>query len=174
MSTEESKKGEGNYPDCGLYKTTTPFPGHEEQIPAGRLVYFHNHSEQGDPILLLPSSNTHNVWTFHRHGTLTQDRRYISSLIPLLKEGFYRLKRHLHVGEKVLPEATLIQLGYNPKGEPILFIAKKVENSLVFPDKGVRFENEKIFDELESAGFSIYKPKDQTPAPTTKAKPTLH
>jgi hypothetical protein len=180
MSDKESKKEEGKYPDCGLYKTTTAFPGHEEQIPAGCLVSFHNHSEQGEPILLLPSKNTHNLWTFHGHGTLTQDQGYLSTLTPLLKEGFYQLKRHLHVGEKVLPEATLVQLGYNTKGEPILFVAKRVENTLMFPAKGVRFENEKIFVELDPVGFSIYHPDKKEPAQASeakakaKAKPTLH
>ena len=174
MSEKESKKEAGKYPDCGLYKTTAACPGHEEQIPAGRLIYFHNHSEQGDPIMLLPSSNKHNLWTFHSHGTLTQDQGYLSTLTPLLKEGFYQLKRHLHVGEKVLPEATLVQLGYNTKGEPILFIAKRVDNSLVFPDKGVRFENENIFAELEPAGFSVYQPNKKEPTQATKSKPTLH
>ena len=27
-------------PECGLYRTTRPLPGHEEKIKAGMLVYF--------------------------------------------------------------------------------------------------------------------------------------
>ena len=47
-------------PSCGLYRTTKPLSGHEEQVPAGLLVYFHNHSDSGLPQVLSPDHNVHN------------------------------------------------------------------------------------------------------------------
>jgi hypothetical protein len=32
-------------PECGLYRTTKPLPDNEAAVPAGQLVYFHNHSD---------------------------------------------------------------------------------------------------------------------------------
>ena len=55
-------------PDCGLYRTTKPLAGHEEQFPAGLLVYFHNHSDSGLPQVLAPDHNVHNRWHFHGPG----------------------------------------------------------------------------------------------------------
>jgi len=51
-------------PDCGLYRTVAPIAG----IPAGRLVYFHNHGEPG-PGFYFPESWTHNRAKFSASGT---------------------------------------------------------------------------------------------------------
>ncbi len=39
-------------PDCGLYRTTRPLPGHEDSIPAGILVNFHNAKKYRTGILV--------------------------------------------------------------------------------------------------------------------------
>ena len=44
-------------PNCGLYKTTKPLPEHEAEVAAGALVYFHNHSDSGLPVVIVPEHN---------------------------------------------------------------------------------------------------------------------
>ena len=160
---------------CGVYKTTVALRGKEEQVPAGRLVYFHNHSEQGPPIVLLPASNTHNKWTFHTRGYLVEDEKFLASLQHLPREGFYVLKATLSVGSGgFLPEKSLVQLGYNAKAEPILFPGKRIDNSIVFPTKGAGFKSHDIFKELEEASFLIQSDKPPESKPNPTPKPTLH
>ena len=40
-------------PPCGLYRTTKPLPDHEKDVPADVLVYFHNHSDSGLPVVVV-------------------------------------------------------------------------------------------------------------------------
>ena len=125
---------------CGLYRTTAALPGHEEAVPPGRLVYFHNHSERGPPIVLLPASNTHNKWTFHPRGHLAQDAAYLASLDSLKPEGLYRLREHFHPdASRVVAKGALAQLGYNRRADPILFFPQVVsgENAIMFPSSGM-------------------------------------
>jgi len=68
-------------PPCGLYKTTEPLPNKEEWVREDLLVYFHNHSQQGPPLLLLPASNAHNRWSFHEKGYLVRDPSFVSTLV---------------------------------------------------------------------------------------------
>ena len=145
-------------PKCGLYRTGLALAGQEEQVGAGRLVYFHNHSEQGPPLVLLPRANTNNKWDFGSRGVLVNDSEFIEQLVPLMAEGYYTLSEHLHVSkEEVLPTKTLVQLGYNPKGEPIVFVGRFEHNSIHFPEKGFRF-GDRVFDHLEPAGFRSPRP----------------
>ena len=41
-------------PACGLYRTTKPLPDHEDEIGENTLVYFHNHSDSGLPVVVAP------------------------------------------------------------------------------------------------------------------------
>lgn len=148
-------------------------PGHEEQVPADALVYFHNHSDQGEPLLLLPASNRHNVWTFHDRGYLVRDAQWMAELESLRAEGLYRLGEHLHAGETNLPAKTLVQLGYNRHGDPIVFAARRVDNTIVFPERGLRFQNRQILQTLLPADFVVVTPA-KTPAPPTSDPKVLH
>ena len=149
---------ETSLPPCGIYRTGAALNGKEEQVPAGRLVMFHNHSEQGPPLVLLPQSNTANKWTFHTHGFLVEDDEFVERMIPLMPEGYYILKEHIHVTEQeIIPDRTLVQLGYNGKGEGILFPGRFEGNNIAFPEKGYGFKNDSIFDNLEQAGFRVPK-----------------
>lgn len=164
-------------PPCGLYRTTVAMPGKEEQVPAGRLVYFHNHSEQGPPIVLMPSKNTNNKWTFHTRGYLVESPAFVDTLAPLPREGFYVLRANLSVGEGFLTERSLVQLGYNPKGEPILFLGERKENNISFPKRGAGFKSDSIFKELDPVNFIIRgeKPKEaEEKGSGTSTPPTLH
>jgi len=144
-------------PPCGLYRTGAALPGHEEKLAAGALIYFHNHSEQGKPLVLAPASNTHNKWTFQERGWLCDDPGFLRSLIPLKAEGFYIVSgRHLHISrEEILPEKTLVQLGYNRRGDTILFAGRFEGNSIAFPETGYRFEAVEVQQNLEPANFRV-------------------
>jgi hypothetical protein len=154
-------------PDCGLYRTGVSLPGHEEEVPGGILIYFHNHSEQGPPLVLTPHDNTHNRWSFHERGWLVEDPGFISALIPLKGEGYYTVSgHHLHVSkEEIIPERTLVQLGYNRRGDTLLFVAEFKDNAIEFPSQGYRFESTEVQGNLASAVFSV---------PETEEERTLH
>ena len=162
-------------PPCGIYRTTIALPGREEDVPAGRLVYFHNHSEQGPPIVLLPRSNTWNRWTFNERGLLVEGEAaalFIATLTSLPEEGLYIVQRPIGSGESVLRPRTLVQVGYNPSGHVILFSAEPRDNGLSFPERGKRFEGLKVFDSLARASFDAPNGRQDTvehPDP-----PTIH
>ncbi len=65
----------------------------------------------------------------------------MATLEPLLREGLYRFREHFHPDDKrVVAANTLVQLGYNRAGEPIVFFpeSRDEDNALVFPTRGMR------------------------------------
>lgn len=150
-------------PNCGIFRTSEALPGNEFNVPAGRLVFFHNHSEKGLPIVLLPQSNAENKWTFQDKGFLIKEPSFTSTLRPLLAEGIYILRSEFKDGDRVFPARSLVQLGYNQAAEPILFRGRWEKNSILFPDKGVKAKNDSIFRELDPAGFVVAR---VTPQPS--------
>ena len=74
------------FPPCGLYKTTEPVG----EVPANRLVYFHNHGNPG-PGIYLPHAWKGNRARFHEHGTPLPSPELGRALKPLAAEGFYRV-----------------------------------------------------------------------------------
>ena len=142
-------------PPCGVYKTTAPLSGKEEWVRENLLVYFHNHSQQGPPLLLLPAANTGNRWSFHDKGYLIRDSDYVDSLVELLEEGLYVLTEPIYLSrDEFIPEETLVQLGYNRSADPILFLAKFVDNQVVFPTSGLKCTME-IFEMLKPVNFRL-------------------
>jgi hypothetical protein len=135
-------------PDCGLYRTTKPLPDHEGEVPAGTLVYFHNHSDSGLPVVIAPEHNVHNRWHFHGSGIPFRGLSWADTLTRLPSEGFYVLKRALSFEGGEWPKATLVQLGFTRTGDPILFIAQVraqlQENDLYFSDRGVGVTAEQL------------------------------
>lgn len=110
-------------PACGLCRTVFPLPGNDA-VPAGTLVYFHNHSDgdEGPPVVQLPEKAEHNRWTFQTEKHAAEDLRWCASLVPLPKEGFYQLTAPLWIGNgQKLPSGLLVQLGYTRKGQPAAF-----------------------------------------------------
>jgi hypothetical protein len=135
-------------PDCGLYRTTKALPEHEAAIPAGQLVYFHNHSDSGLPVVIAPEHNVHNRWHFHGSGTPFRGLSWADSLVKLPSEGFYMLRKPLTFEGGEWPKAALVQLGYTRAAEPILFIAQAraslQENDLWFSDRGVSIQRDQL------------------------------
>lgn len=135
-------------PDCGLYRTTKPLPGHEEQVPAGILVYFHNHSDSGLPVVLTPDHNVLNRWHFHGPPIEFRGLQWASTLQKMPEEGFFTLKKDLSFDGGSWPRNALVQLGYTRAGEPILFMARVrarlEENDLWFSDKGLKITRDQL------------------------------
>ncbi len=128
-------------PNCGLYKTTKALPEHESEVPAGVLVYFHNHSDSGLPVVITPDHNIMNRWHFHGSGIPFRGLSWADSLTRMPSEGFYMLRKDLTFDGGSWPKGTLVQLGYTKNADPILFIAQArasmQENDLFFSDRGV-------------------------------------
>jgi hypothetical protein len=144
---------------CGLYRTGIALPGFEERVPAGSLVQFHNHSDQGVAMVLTPHDNTANRWNFHERGWAADNQEFLESLVALKPEGLYVTSSHLHITrEEILPERTLVQLGYNRRADSILFPGRFQDNAIVFPDQGYAFPSPDIQKALEPAGFRVPMP----------------
>lgn len=135
-------------PPCGLYRTTKPLPEHEAEVPAGILIYFHNHSDSGLPVAVAPEHNIMNRWHFHGAGIPFRGLTWADSLVKLPAEGFYSLRKEIEFEGGSWPKNTLVQLGYTKSGDPILFIAQIrgaiEENDLFFGDRGVGLARERL------------------------------
>lgn len=148
-------------PPCGLYKTTEPLPGKEQWVRENLLVYFHNHSQQGPPLILLPASNASNRWNFHEKGYLIREPSFVSTLTPLKEEGLYVLREPIYLSrDEFIPERTLVQLGYTRAADPILFLAKFTDDAINFPSSGLKCTTE-IFGMLEDVNFATPEREDR-------------
>lgn len=142
-----------NLPPCGIYKTLSSLAGKEEWVRENLLVFFHNHSQQGPPLLLLPSANEANRWVFHEKGYLVRDDDFPNQLLPLRPEGYYVLSEAIFISsDEMIPEETLVQLGYNRAAEPILFLGEFAPDGINFPASGLKCTLE-IFDLLRPVTF---------------------
>jgi hypothetical protein len=138
--------------ECGLYRATKALPGNEDKVPAGTLVYFHNHSANNGPLpsVIPPDHNIHNRWHFHAEGSIENIRSpsWVESLEKMPDQTFYTLRRELPFDGGSWPKGAIVQLGYNRTAEPILFIARVrttlAENDLFFSDKGVGIKREQL------------------------------
>jgi len=153
---------------CGLYRTTRPLPD-DPRVGEAMLVSFHDHSEQGVPVVLLPAFNVFNRWQWEVEAVVADDEAWIASMRRLPAEGFYALRAPLTLrGEKsapggVWPAGTLVQLGYDRAGGAIVFIAQQRhalgENDLWFAEKGEPLRDAQL-DMLEP--LSVYEEPDPT------------
>ena len=76
-------------PACGMYRTTKALPEHESVIGAGVLVYFHNHSDSGLPVVTAPDHNIMNRWHFHGAGIPFRGLSWADTLIKLPPERLF-------------------------------------------------------------------------------------
>jgi hypothetical protein len=132
-------KGAKDIP-CGIYRTTRRIG---DSVPAGVLVYYHNHGDPG-PGVYLPQEWKNNVAIFEENGTTIPDDRYARSLEPLPAEGYYRVAEAFYCCEmkcQYFEEDLLVQLGYDGEAQPILFIPELVEGALALPEEGTVVED---------------------------------
>lgn len=127
----------GAFPPCGLYRTLAPIG----PIAEGRLVYFHDHGDPG-PGIYAPESWSHNRANFSKRGT-TIGEEEAAQLQPLLEEGLYRVDQAFTCCEKdcrTFPADTLVQLGYDGRATPILFLPRWSPDGLILPETGQRVD----------------------------------
>lgn len=129
-------------PPCGLYVTTADVGA----VPAGRLVYFHNHGDPG-PGLYLPSGWKANRAHWRTQGVPLPEPASVRLLEPLPREGFYRVTEAFHCCAKRCrrfePEA-LVQLGYDARAQAILFLPELVDGMLAIPERGSRIDRDRL------------------------------
>ncbi len=151
-----------NLPPCGLYRTRREVAG----VPAGRLVYFHNHGDPG-PGIYLPAAWKANRAQWHGHGHTLASPEDAAALEPLAVEGFYRVVDAFHCCEKkcrLFEAGTLVQLGYNGAADPLLFVPELVDTGLSIPERGTRVDREAIA-KLELLKVARPQPNEGGPAP---------
>lgn len=123
-------------PPCGLYRTTQPVAG----IPAGRLVYFHDHGDPGAG-LYLPSGWSGNRASWQQRGHTLPDEAAARHLAPLPPEGFYVVETAFTCCAQrcvEYPRHQLVQLGYDAAATPLLFIPELGPGGLGLPERGNR------------------------------------
>jgi hypothetical protein len=129
-------------PPCGIYRTTQKL----ENIPANKLVYFHNHGEPSAGVYL-PAKWTQNRASFDSRGTPIPGTWWAATLDPLAYEGFYRVREPFFCCEKKCVEFQtdqLVQLGYNGDAEPILFVPELRADAFSIPERGMMIDRSRI------------------------------
>lgn len=129
-------------PPCGLYRTRRPVAG----VPAGQLVSFHNHGDPG-PGVYLPSGWHQNRARFHANGATLTSPEEADGLEPLPAEGFYRVEAPFHCCDqkcRLYEPGTMVQLGYNGQGQPILFIPEWRPEGFHLPERGTALAPDRL------------------------------
>jgi hypothetical protein len=129
-------------PPCGLYRTVGPIGS----IPAGRLVYFHNHGDPG-PGLYLPSGWKQNRMQTQARGSLLPSPDDVRYLEPLPPEGFYRVTEAFPCCAKrcrTFEPEDLVQLGYDGSGQALLFVPELVDGMLAIPERGSAIDHDQF------------------------------
>jgi hypothetical protein len=112
------------------------------------LVYFHNHSDSGLPVVIAPDHNVMNQWHFHGSGHPFRGLSWADSLVKVPEQGYYTLRKQLDFDGGSWPKGALVQLGYTKNGEAILFIAQvrasREQNDLWFSERGVPLSRERL------------------------------
>jgi hypothetical protein len=113
------------------------------EVPAGRLVYFHNHGNPG-PGVYFPERWSHNRAHWSPTGTTVPDGFDPRALQALPAEGFYRAAKAFHCCSKqcVLFEPdTFLQLGYNGSGKPLVFVPELANGMITVPERGTPIDD---------------------------------
>jgi hypothetical protein len=129
-------------PRCGLYRTTLPL----EHVPAGRLVFFHNHGNPG-PGIYLPSAWRLNRAQWHEQGHTIPSPEWAASLAALPVEGLYRVRDAFTCCERrcrTYEPDFLVQLGYNAEAEPLLFLPEWTDSGLAIPELGAPIDADRL------------------------------
>lgn len=129
-------------PACGLYVTRVPVGA----VPAGRLVYFHNHGNPG-PGVYLPTRWVGNEARFEQPGSLLGEVDAIAALEPLPPEGLYRVVRAFDCCAnhcRTFETDALVQLGYDGSGEAILFDPVHAPGQVTIPERGSRVDRDRL------------------------------
>lgn len=134
-------------PDPGLYRTTQPMPGHEDEFPADVLVYVGQSQNGGGKFVVRPSENRRNRWFWREPTTALRSPTWAKTLKQLPSEGFYTLPEAIEFeGGGRWVKNAIVELGYNEKGQGIVFVAEwrddGTENALYFSDRGMLIKDD--------------------------------
>jgi hypothetical protein len=154
-----------NLPPCGIYRTTAPI----DDVPAGRLVYFHNHGNPG-PGIYLPERWKQNRAQFSDRGfTLPAPYERSAALLESLpQEGFYRVTKQFYCCEKrcrSFEADELVQLGYTGNAEPIVFSPEFNATGFTLPETG------SLVTTKELSNLSPLKVAERADSTNTREKP---
>jgi hypothetical protein len=117
-------------------------PDHESEFPADVLVYVGEKPNGGGHFVVRPGQNRNNRWYWGDPTTTLRSPTWARTLAKLPAEGFYTLPETLEMdgGARWL-ENAVVQLGYNGKGQGIIFVAERHEstedNVLQFNTRGM-------------------------------------
>jgi hypothetical protein len=140
-----------HHPPCGLYRTTRAL----DALPAGRLVYFHNHGDPGAGVYL-PQSWSSNRARWQEKGFTVPGPEWSQTLQPLAPEGLYRVTERFYCCEKrcrAFEQGQLVQLGYNGDADALLFVPEWAAGGLGFPERGNKIEQD-VTKKLEPLGVA--------------------
>lgn len=121
-------------PPCGLYRTLVQIG----DVPAGRLVYLHDHGNPGPGIYLPERWNTNRA-VFQPRGMTLPPEFDAKQVQALPREGFYRVTKAFHCCAKKCVEFdkdVLVQLGYNGAGRALVFVPELGEGALKIGERG--------------------------------------
>ncbi len=130
-------------PACGVYRTTSALG---DDVPAGRLVFFHNHGDPG-PGVYLPSGWTANRAVWDEQGHTIPSARWAKTLAPLPAEGFYRVREPFTCCAdncRTYEADLLVQLGYDADANALLFVPEWTTAGLALPETGIRIDAERL------------------------------
>ncbi len=130
-------------PPCGVYRTTLAI---DDEVEAGRLVFFHNHGDPG-PGVYLPIDWTANRAQWDEHGHTIPSATWAGTLVPLPAEGLYRVREPFTCCAdacRTYEEDLLVQLGYNAEAEPLLFVPEWTATGLAIPEMGLRIDDDRL------------------------------
>ena len=147
-------------PECGLYVTRAPVAG----VPAGRLVYFHNHGDPG-PGVYLPSRWSGNRALFENPGFTIAGPQDAAHLDALPMQGFFRVHKAFHCCDKQcqrFEEELLVQLGYDASGNALVFVPEIQEGHLGVPDRGTKVDRATLTNLVRLKVPSGRAPVDRT------------
>ena len=134
-----------NLPEPGLYRTSKPYPGREEEIPADCLVYVGQNPNTGVTFVVRPGANRRNRWFWGEPTIPLRSTVWAETLFSLPAQGFYILPQTIETGEGRWLKGAIVQLGYNREGQGIIFVAEDREgeerNVLTFSDRGIMVDD---------------------------------
>ena len=140
-------------------------PDHEKDFPAGVLVFIGDRPNNGGRFVVKPGQNRNNRWYWGEPTTPLTDPLWERTLKRLPAEGFYTLPDDLRIGDSGLwRKNAVVQLGYNPQGEGILFVAERHEglevNALFFSERGIRIPDDLLFKLLWAPILPVSPPQN--------------
>ena len=129
-------------PPCGIYRTTLAL----DHVPAGRLVFFHNHGDPGAGVYL-PSGWVLNRAQWQERGHTIPSPEWAASLVALPAEGLYRVREPFTCCAqrcRTYEPELLVQLGYTGEAEPLLFLPEWTRSGLAIPELGTRIDADRM------------------------------